>query len=137
MNIVKVILILSFVAICTEVASAGHFGGVDLLFKLGSLDGLGSLIPSKKLDTKRGAWYWYKPGVDIEQLQKDYAECRKEEWICMVYKKGYDWWPWGTGYWHKGDGTIEQLQYDYGQCKGRDTPCMEKKGYTWVQKCWN
>jgi hypothetical protein len=139
----KAILIFSFVLIFTEVASAGNFGIGLFFFTMNNAKHIAAFGRVGKISSRDqrydGAWYWYKARADIEQLQKDYAECREDEyeWICMVHKKGYDWWPSGPGYWHKEGGTIEQLQYDYGKCKGRDTPCMEKIGYTWVQKCWN
>jgi len=144
MNTVKAILIFSFVVIFTEAASAKNFG-IGLLFftmnnakhiaAFGEIGKIGKISSRDRIPGR--AWYWFKPDADIEQLQKDYAECRNTEigeWICMIHRKGYDWWPSGPGYWHKEGGTIEQLQYDYGQCKDRDTPCMEKKGYTWVRK---
>jgi hypothetical protein len=77
--------------------------------------------------------YWSRPNTSIEQLHRDYKECKGQD-KCLE-AKGYKWIieeP-QPGYWSRPNTSIEQLHRDYKECKGQDK-CLEAKGYKCIRE---
>ncbi|HSB06786.1 MAG TPA: hypothetical protein VLK23_16540 [Thermodesulfobacteriota bacterium] len=89
-------------------------------------DSLDPVITGRPLYFRVPYEYWFKSGVDIEQLKQDYGECRCEEKRCME-ERGY--------IWLTSRLTAKQFNQDYAECraKGQEKSCMEERGYKMVR----